>query len=336
MRQIIFVQATPYLPKGISGANVSLHGLCTRLGARGIEPIVICASDRPDAAPPADIALPSIEYPVLRRPDPVEALREAVGRLPGAAIVARAPNPAERIGAIAEIFSRPLHFYFETAFYRQSFPTPAVAPNLRYAANSPFLARMAAAFLARPVPMIPPVIEPEAYRCAPRGNQILFVNPIAMKGVHIAAAIAARLTHRRFLVARSWDAHLHHPHTGIDLPNVEFVDSVRDMRVLYERVRMLLVPSVWEESSARVIGEAQISGLPTIASDRGGLVESVGPGGICLSLGDPIERWCATIEALFEDQARYAACAAGARAHAARPDYQPERVVEAFMAFVES
>lgn len=334
MRQIIFVQATPYLPNGIAGANVSLHALCTRLCARGIEPIVICAPDRPDAAPMTNTVPLSIDYPVLRHADPVEALREAAGRLPRAAIVARAPDPAERIAAIAEIFPRPLHFYFESAFYRQAFPTPAVVPNLRYAANSPFLARMAAAFFASPVPMIPPVIEPESYRCAPRGDHILFVNPIAMKGVHIVAAIAERLPHRRFLVVRSWNAHPQHPHIGIDRPNVEMTDSVHDMRVLYERTRLLLVPSVWEESSARVIGEAQISGLPTVASDRGGLVESVGPGGACLALGDPLEKWCAAIESLFEDAALYATRAAGAHAHAARPDYQPERVVEAFINFV--
>src|SRR5262249_21620774 len=56
-----------------------------------------------------------------------------------------------------------------------------------------------------------------------------------------------------------------------------------DMRTVYCDTRILLVPSQWEDETwGRVVSEAQLSGIPVITSDRGGLPESVGPGGIVL------------------------------------------------------
>jgi len=336
VRRIIFVQDTVYLPGEIGGANVSLHALCRRLAPYGIEPVVIAAPERAPAPNLAGATLIRPEYPVLRSADPVGALREAAGRMAPAAIVARAPRPGERVASIADVLRQRIHIYFESGFFGREFPSPLAVPNLRYGANSPFLARMGGAYLGVPVPMIPPVIEPEAYRCRPQGDAVLFVNPVAIKGVHIAEAIARRLPHRHFLFVRSWTHHPDFPHREVSLPNVEWTASTHDMRPLFERTKLLLVPSVWEESSARVIGEAQVSGIPAVASDRGGLIESVGPGGICLPLAAPIADWCAAVEAMLGDRFRYAACARGASAHAERPDYLPARAVEQFLAYVDA
>jgi len=48
------------------------------------------------------------------------------------------------------------------------------------------------------------------------------------------------------------------------------------MRAAYGRSRLLLAPSRWVESWGRVASEAQISGLPVIATKSGGLPEAVG------------------------------------------------------------
>lgn len=334
MRRIIFVQNTAYLPGEIGGANISLHALCRRLMRLGIEPIVIASPEREAAPALAGEEIVRPDYPVLRAFDTVEKLREALGRLAPAAVVMRAPEPADRAAHIAEVFRQPIHVYFESQFFRYAFPSPLAEPALRYGANSPYLARMAAAYFGAPVPMIPPVIEPDAYRCDPRGDAVLFVNPVAIKGVHIAEQVARSLPHRRFIFVRSWTDHAVTPHRAVSLPNVEWAASTHDMRPLFERTRLILVPSVWEESSARVLGEAQVSGIPAIASDRGGLVESVGGGGVCLPLAAAVEQWCAAVEAMFTDGAHYARCVAGAKAHAARADYLPESAVAKFLDFV--
>src|SRR3546814_9881685 len=45
-----------------------------------------------------------------------------------------------------------------------------------------------------------------------------------------------------------------------------------DMREVYRRTHTLLVPSQWEEAWGRVATEAQFSGIPVLASDRGGQI----------------------------------------------------------------
>jgi glycosyltransferase involved in cell wall biosynthesis len=333
VKRILFVQGSGYLPRAITGANVSLDALCKRLRARGVEPLVLCTADPPGAT--ADPG-PGPDYGVARIADPIAAFAETARSFAPDAIVIRAPDPAERLANSPDVRGRRVHIYCESPYFSRAFPSPRHAPDLRYGANSPFLARMGEAMLATPVAMIPPVIEPEYYRCNPAGDAILFVNPIAMKGVHIAAAIAAALPQRRFLFVRSWPETATFPHYQPRLANIEWVPSAHDMRPLFTRTKLLLMPSVWEESSGRTLGEAQVSGIPTIASDRGGMRDAIGPGGGVVPLGAPIAQWCAAIERVFDDGAHYAQLSEGARRHAARPDYQPEAVIERFLEFVES
>lgn len=332
MQRLLFVLASGYLPHVVTGANISLHALCIRLARRGERPAVVCRPHQAVAAEPPPDGLP---YTILRVADPIDTALEMLAERPRAIII-RAPDPAERAAQLAGAIEAKLHIYFESGFFSRDFPSPRNVRNLRYAANSPFLARVGEAMLAAEVALVPPVIEPEHYRCMPTGDAILFVNPIAMKGVHVATAIARRMPHRRFVFAKSWPDHPNHAHYEPSLPNIEWAPTTGDMRPLFERTKLLLVPSVWEESSARTIGEAQVSGIPCVSSDRGGLRESVGPGGVALSLADPIARWCETIERVFTDRAHFAALREGARAHAARPDYQPAAVVDKFLEFVSS
>ena len=333
MPRILFVMQSGYLPRTITGANISLHGLCNRLVARGFECTVICTPE-PEGAGQGAPELPPFGYDVVRHADPVAAMNELSASLAPDAIVVRAPDPAERAVRTAANLNRPLHIYFESGFFGRTFPPPRDRGELRYAACSPFLARMAAAYFAAPIRVVPPLIETEDFRCAPAGDSILFVNPTASKGVHIAAAIAARLPHRRFLFVRSWPPHVRYPHLETLAPNVHWADSTFDMRPLLAAAKLVLVPSVWEEGWGRVVTEAQISGIPAVATDRGALRETVGPGGVVLPLAAPIERWCEVIERVYADPAHFAALSAHAKAHAARSDSRPEAAVARFLDFI--
>ena len=333
MRRILFVLGSDYLPASVSGSNVSIHALCRRLVAAGFEPMVACAPDRAAARRPAVGAWSAPTYPVLRLADPVEAMKEIIARLEPEAVVLRGPV---RAAEWAMASGHPLHVYFASDFHAHGFPSPREAPNLRYAANSPFLVRLGEAYFGAPVALVPSVIEPAEYRCERAGEAVLFVNPAAVKGVHIAAAVAARLPHRHFLFVRSWTDDARNRHTDIRLPNVEWAETTLDMRPLFACTKLILMPSVWEESSGRTLGEAQLSGIPAVVSDRGGLRESVGAGGVVIPLGDPIERWCEAVEAMFTDEVRYATLSRLARQHADRPDYTPERAVARFLEFIAS
>jgi glycosyltransferase involved in cell wall biosynthesis len=69
-----------------------------------------------------------------------------------------------------------------------------------------------------------------------------------------------------------------------DFPNVKVISHQHDMRRVYASTRVLLLPSLWHESGARVIAEAQLNGIPVIASDTGGSAELIGKGGVVLPL----------------------------------------------------
>jgi glycosyltransferase involved in cell wall biosynthesis len=79
-----------------------------------------------------------------------------------------------------------------------------------------------------------------------------------------------------------------------DVPNLQVVRATPDPARIYAVTKVLLVPSVEQEASGRVVVEAQLNGIPVIASDLGGLPETVGSGGYVLPVGgfpDRPETW---------------------------------------------
>ena len=104
------------------------------------------------------------------------------------------------------------------------------------------------------------------------------------------------------------------------ISNITLVSSQTDMRKIYGKCKFLLVPSIWEEAYGRVATEAQVSGIPVIASNRGGLPEAVGPGGILIDPDSPIEEWVTATKRLWEDSKYYAELSAASAAYANRPE----------------
>ncbi|WP_353622770.1 glycosyltransferase [Aliirhizobium terrae] len=102
------------------------------------------------------------------------------------------------------------------------------------------------------------------------------------KGLALALELARLCPDIPFLFARNW------PLSGREeaelkqnlkaLPNVTLLQRSSNMSEIYAKTRILLVPSQWEETWGRVVSEAQISGIPVLATKVGALPESVGPG----------------------------------------------------------
>jgi glycosyltransferase involved in cell wall biosynthesis len=108
------------------------------------------------------------------------------------------------------------------------------------------------------------------------------------------------------------------------------------MRRIYARTRILLAPSLWEEGWGRVISEAQISGIPVLASNRGGLPESVGPGGLLVAHDAPLDRWRNALSAMWDDVDVYGQLSAAAAKHSRRPAIQPDRLLDRFAAILQA
>ncbi len=138
-----------------------------------------------------------------------------------------------------------------------------------------------------PAKVIPLVREPK---------HILFINPSLQKGVGILIQLAIQLEETRpditFEVVKSrgdWDIFLKEISSNLGTPrevlkNVIVTPNTTDMRPVYGRAKMLLAPSLWWESGARVLAEAMLCGIPAIVTDHGGNAEMVMEGGIKVRL----------------------------------------------------
>jgi len=157
---------------------------------------------------------------------------------------------------------------------------------------------------------------------------ITFINPSFNKGVSVfvplAHLAAKECPEIQFLVVQSrgrWLQALEKLQFKVtDLPNVRVINQQTDMRPVYAKSRALLVPSLWHESGARVIAEAQLNGIPVLASNSGGTREMIGLGGNVFELPaivrekthevhvseEHLRPWLDEIKRLWHDAAYYA------------------------------
>jgi glycosyltransferase involved in cell wall biosynthesis len=103
---------------------------------------------------------------------------------------------------------------------------------------------------------------------------VTMINPCAVKGISIFAALAARMRDTAFAAVVSWGATAEDRRTLQQLPNVKIMEPVDDIDEVFARTRILLVPSLWAEAFGCVAVEAMLRGIPVLASDVGGLPEA--------------------------------------------------------------
>jgi Glycosyl transferases group 1/Glycosyl transferase family 2/Tetratricopeptide repeat len=111
----------------------------------------------------------------------------------------------------------------------------------------------------------PPVFRDD-YETPGEGTRITFVGTGPGKGQQVAMALARELPSVPFLFVTD-DELADSP------PNIEITPRTGDMKHVYARTRLLLVPSCYE-SYGRVVVEAAMSGIPSVVSDVSGLREA--------------------------------------------------------------
>lgn len=206
---------------------------------------------------------------------------------------------------------------FRAARLRGARPLLARADLL--VSNSRFLQHALRARSGLDTHVVPPFIDaPVAETPDPPGpcDRVTFVGLDRWKGAVLALDLADALPDRRFLFLAGARPSRDLVAQAMRRPNVTCLGWTSDMRPVFERTRLLLMPSLWEEPFGRLPVEAGARGIPTVASARGGLPESVGAGGLLLPPDAGLEAWARAIRA-FDDEDRYATASAAARAHAA-------------------
>lgn len=126
-----------------------------------------------------------------------------------------------------------------------------------------------------------PVVEPSRYEVKKtRANRYVTLINLSMgedglydKGWQTFFELAKRNPDIPFLgVEGAYGTQAH-----IDLPNVEYMPHQTDIREVYRKTKVLLVPSKYE-SFGRVAVEAAASGIPSICTPTDGLIEAMGDG----------------------------------------------------------
>lgn len=175
--------------------------------------------------------------------------------------------------------------------------------------------------------IVPPLINPNEYLVESNSKEfITMINPIQMKGGEIFKEIAKALPNRKFLAVKGW-THLM-KNNDWDLPlindlsiglgmsenplfaitefegisNVTVQDSTTDMKIIYSKTKILLVPSITPEGGPRVAIEAMINGIPVIGSKSGNTPLTIGEGGIVISNLFNISEWVSSILKFDNDE----------------------------------
>ena len=118
---------------------------------------------------------------------------------------------------------------------------------------------------------------------------------------------------------------------------MEFRRFNSDLDEVFGDCRVLIAPyrPAFHSARPRVVLEAQHRGIPVVAADLPGLRETAGTGGVFVPVEAGVDEWVEQIRGL-EDADTYAVVSAAASAHAARPEVQPEAIVELFISRLES
>jgi glycosyltransferase involved in cell wall biosynthesis len=209
-------------------------------------------------------------------------------------------------------------------------------PFRAYIANSEFTAARFRNRFGIQAYVIPPVFRAERYRIAGDGRCVTFINPVAEKGADIALSIAEQCPEIPFRFVKGWPLGVRQAALLKGrirrLRNVELVERSDDMSPIYASTRVLLVPSQWAETWGRVVSEAQFSGIPVLASDRGALPETVGAGGAVIKYDAPAHTWATELRRMWSDGLYYEQLQQAALTHSRRPELNFAQQIEAFLA----
>lgn len=161
------------------------------------------------------------------------------------------------------------------SFIKEKFTRKILDQSSKIIANSNYLGKVYEEYYEIETETIYPFVNLSDYEVDSTGEKILHVNPSKEKGIEITLDVAEQMPEEEFIIAgTTGDSDIQE--RIYELENVEHLGYLEDIRDAYCQTKIVLMPSKWEEPYGRIPVEAGASGIPTIATNRGGLPESVG------------------------------------------------------------
>ena len=212
-----------------------------------------------------------------------------------------------------------------------AFASDSTSANTHVIANAEVIASLIAERHTRP-PVVPCIVDSKECLVNSTRKVILYINPHPRKGEKLAWAIAEAAHELKFVFQESWRLNENRRMEIINrakkLGNVEFRPVTDRSSEIYRDARVLLAP--YGPERPRVVDEAQANGIPVVASDVGGLNESVGPGGVLIDPFGSIDDWISVLKRLESDHVYYEKLASAALSHSKRLELRPEYIVDLF------
>lgn len=299
-------------PEHCAGSETTLHAALRSLVNRGHEVSVICANSK---TAPYDIDGISVVRPPRRGQD--TWLQEYVR---GSDLLVTHLDLTSQAMNLAMNTKIPLVHFVHNDAQLMCWRVDARVPykNALTVYNSHWLAAQPSSYYGQEMPtewlapsiVVHPVVEREHYECE-RGTKITLVNPTPGKGVETFKALASLMPHREFLAVEggygeqmivSSDGPVKHGQLRAG-GNIEWMAHTPDIRNVFRRTKVLLMPSDYE-SFGRVGIEAACCGIPTVAHPTLGLKEAFGDAGIFIDRNE-VAAWFNEVERLMSDDFYY-------------------------------
>ncbi|GAA0240778.1 glycosyltransferase family 4 protein [Cryptosporangium japonicum] len=108
----------------------------------------------------------------------------------------------------------------------------------------------------------------------PDTGAVTLVNPCGVKGLDVLLGLADAEPDVPFLAVPTWGTDAAERAALARRPSIEIAAPVDDIADLLARTRVLLMPSLWDETFGYTAVEAMLHGVPVLAADVGGLREA--------------------------------------------------------------
>jgi glycosyltransferase involved in cell wall biosynthesis len=344
--RILFATVDYFPARG--GLQASIHELIHCLKTRGHSCAILVSAVRRDMTRPRAL-VKAVAYKLFKRPF---LIYDKTFSYP----VYRTKNPLESLSRVRQVFnpdvlvcvvggSHTIDFAKKLCKTAGGIPTviyifdvqgvavtadPLCAKS-HVVSNAEVIASLIANHQRRPS-VVPCIVNSNNCRVESTREVVLYINPHPRKGVDLAWAIAEAATGLKFVFQESWrlneNRRMEVTTRAQNLVNVEFRAATNRPAEIYRDARVLLAP--YGPERPRVVDEAQVNGIPVVASNVPGLDESVGTGGVLIDPEGPIDAWTSVLERLQTDEIYYDELLNAAIRHSKRAEIQPEYLTEIF------
>jgi hypothetical protein len=277
-----------YVPTHNAGAETTLHDILRYLVSQGWEATVVLKPETNMLMPkedPKEVFFEGVRVVTLSRPN------QLVSYVANADVTISHLECSNRLHLLSKKWNKPtVHLVHNTHKLTRQWASGADALifNTNWVSEDPMFSDFTHPWMA----CYPPV-NPENYKVT-RGKSVTLVNLWPDKGSGIFYYLAEQFPEIPFLgVIGGYGEQVIK-----ELPNVTILPHTPDMKSVYSKTKILLMPSKYE-SYGRVGVEAMASGIPVLAHPTSGLRESLGDAGTFADRDTP-EDWKKSLTELLK------------------------------------